>query len=569
MEDRPKNGSHPRPRQPSADSDLTMPKPKLLQYEIQGDDEKSDSDALPNYNVSESRKSSRRGNESTIQNQYNAATGAKSGISNRGRDLLRKTQTTTPLTNFSSQNFTSVAVGNKEGNDLEESSSPVDAGAFQAAIGFGMDMNFLGDTSPPLSPMIPTSASSDNTHGQYTCPHQEVSDFKDQGQSSPINDNTAQLTDARDVKSISEAASSILPKSKNEGEANKNDEPLFIESSSKGYRKSNLQPNVEYYAEPDAENGCKQVHPDQERNAQRKEEGNSDELAMMPLREPANKRKRGTPTRAMAQQRAQEPPARGGVYPPTMRGRASDMVSQKPAGLGSEEWNLGSDVAQSLGRSSSHRTGPSRFDDAFQYFPLQNSPQPYPVVQDSSQHERTPTNSWTSHVGKPQTLTTMGFLPTPLSRPQPAPSHMPWNGASPSAASMQAADRESFEVEMMDEAMWNFYNQTTTAEAQPSPHAAPSVDQNMLFTTQGTFTDQGMLVERLYLHSTDRSSHTSCVSRDNDGTRPPVSTSVNIPNDTSNWWQNLRRNTWSASSQLWRLPSRLQSRHLDSAVHGS
>lgn len=44
---------------------------------------------------------------------------------------------------------------------------------------------------------------------------------------------------------------------------------------------------------------------------------------MNPAGEPANKKKRGRPTKAEAQQRAQEAAARGEIYPPPRRGRAS------------------------------------------------------------------------------------------------------------------------------------------------------------------------------------------------------------------------------------------------------
>lgn len=45
--------------------------------------------------------------------------------------------------------------------------------------------------------------------------------------------------------------------------------------------------------------------------------------AMTPMSEPANKKKRGRPTKAEAQQRAQEAAARGEFYPPPRRGRVS------------------------------------------------------------------------------------------------------------------------------------------------------------------------------------------------------------------------------------------------------
>ncbi|KAF1917968.1 hypothetical protein BDU57DRAFT_182862 [Ampelomyces quisqualis] len=52
--------------------------------------------------------------------------------------------------------------------------------------------------------------------------------------------------------------------------------------------------------------------------------------------EPANKKKRGRPTKAEAQQRAQEAAARGEVYPPPRRGRVSVTAPPEPSPLGSE-----------------------------------------------------------------------------------------------------------------------------------------------------------------------------------------------------------------------------------------
>ena len=47
--------------------------------------------------------------------------------------------------------------------------------------------------------------------------------------------------------------------------------------------------------------------------------------------EPANKKKRGRPTKAEAQQRAQEAAARGEVYPPPRRGRQSIAAHPEPS----------------------------------------------------------------------------------------------------------------------------------------------------------------------------------------------------------------------------------------------
>ncbi|CAI6333869.1 unnamed protein product [Periconia digitata] len=51
---------------------------------------------------------------------------------------------------------------------------------------------------------------------------------------------------------------------------------------------------------------------------------------MSPLGEPANKKKRGRPTKAEAQQRAQEAAARGEVYPPPRKARPSITAIEQP-----------------------------------------------------------------------------------------------------------------------------------------------------------------------------------------------------------------------------------------------
>ncbi|KAF2688818.1 hypothetical protein K458DRAFT_153126 [Lentithecium fluviatile CBS 122367] len=54
--------------------------------------------------------------------------------------------------------------------------------------------------------------------------------------------------------------------------------------------------------------------------------------AMSPVGEPANKKKRGRPTKAEAQQRAQEAAARGEVYPPPRKSRPSVSSIEQPPG---------------------------------------------------------------------------------------------------------------------------------------------------------------------------------------------------------------------------------------------
>lgn len=58
--------------------------------------------------------------------------------------------------------------------------------------------------------------------------------------------------------------------------------------------------------------------------------------SIMSAGEPANKKKRGRPTKAEAQQRAQEAAARGEVYPPPRRARASITAPPEASPQGSE-----------------------------------------------------------------------------------------------------------------------------------------------------------------------------------------------------------------------------------------
>ncbi|KAH6614999.1 calcium-channel protein CCH1 [Boeremia exigua] len=90
--------------------------------------------------------------------------------------------------------------------------SPIDAGAFQAAIGFGMDMNFQGDTSPPLSPMVRTP-SEPPYHRYNQDPYAQRGPSEDHGYfaSVDIDDDTARLTDARHLQPISGAAHNTSP----------------------------------------------------------------------------------------------------------------------------------------------------------------------------------------------------------------------------------------------------------------------------------------------------------------------------------------------------------------------
>jgi hypothetical protein len=92
----------------------------------------------------------------------------------------------------------------------EEAGSPIDASAFQSAMGFGMSMEFQGETSPP----IPTPASSQLSYS-YTPnehdPYADRSTSEDHGYFSPTYDDTARLTDTRHLQPMSGAAASSFP----------------------------------------------------------------------------------------------------------------------------------------------------------------------------------------------------------------------------------------------------------------------------------------------------------------------------------------------------------------------
>lgn len=156
-------------------------------------------------------------------------------LSDRGRNLLRQTGGITtgqfrsaqyaPIADVSPSPTrrprlnTDTAVGQSSGmrrvvHDGDVADSPIDAGAFQAAIGFGMDMNFQGDTSPPLSPILLTPGASEQPHYPYTPdPYAQRGPSEDHGYfaSVDMDDDTARLTDARHLQPISGAAGGLSP----------------------------------------------------------------------------------------------------------------------------------------------------------------------------------------------------------------------------------------------------------------------------------------------------------------------------------------------------------------------
>lgn len=154
-------------------------------------------------------------------------------LSDRGRNLLRQTGSiaagqhsspqyapiaeVSPSPTRRPQLSTNTAVGHAGIRRVEDDGvdSPIDAGAFQSAIGFGMDMNFQGDTSPPLSPIGPTPGSSErSSHYPYNhTPYAQRAPSEDHGYfaSVDMDDDTARLTDARHLQPISGAAHNASP----------------------------------------------------------------------------------------------------------------------------------------------------------------------------------------------------------------------------------------------------------------------------------------------------------------------------------------------------------------------
>ncbi|KNG49179.1 fungal zn binuclear cluster domain containing protein [Stemphylium lycopersici] len=141
------------------------------------------------------------------------------------------------------------------------------------------------------------------------------------------------------------------------------------------------------------------------------------------------------------------------------------------------------------------------------YHPFQEQPlfiDPHAFVYgghyDGRQRSKTPTDSLINHSGlSPGPLTTT----PPVSRgpsqqrelPQD-PEHMLWdNGSSSnSPTSVRTPDGESFEVEMLDsESMRSYYHHNgNNMSSQASHNAMPPMDSSMMFTDQGTFSDQAV-----------------------------------------------------------------------------
>tara|TARA_R110002003_G_scaffold97_12_gene7830 strand:+ start:7752 stop:9746 length:1995 start_codon:yes stop_codon:yes gene_type:complete len=150
----------------------------------------------------------------------------------------------------------------------------------------------------------------------------------------------------------------------------------------------------------------------------------------------------------------------------------------------------------------------STFSQQYQHFqqqPLFLDPHAFAFGHYDTGREKTPTDSLINHTGlSPIPLTTTPPLSRNPSRPpepprdQP-PDHMHWdNGSlSNSPTSVKTPDGESFEVEMLDSDVRNFYHHNgLDMSTQVSHNAIPAVDTTMFLTPQGTISDQGTSSEQ-------------------------------------------------------------------------
>lgn len=154
-------------------------------------------------------------------------------LSDRGRNLLRHTgaiatgghshrpqysplveASPSPTRHAPRLNTVAAAPGGIRSVPDDERGSPIDAGAFQAAIGFGMSMDFQGETTPP-APTPPSSSLSYSPYGRDAYADGRDPDpyapGRDHGYFSPPDDDTACLTDARHLQPISGAAANAAP----------------------------------------------------------------------------------------------------------------------------------------------------------------------------------------------------------------------------------------------------------------------------------------------------------------------------------------------------------------------
>jgi hypothetical protein len=143
----------------------------------------------------------------------------------------------------------------------------------------------------------------------------------------------------------------------------------------------------------------------------------------------------------------------------------------------------------------------------YQEQPLFIDPHAFVYGQYDTRRSKTPTDSLLNHTGlSPGPLST-----PPLSRNQSRQPELPqdqppeqllWdNGSSSnSPTSVRTPDgSESFEVEMLDsDPIPNYYHHNGNNMSTQSSHSAiPAMDSSMLFTAQGTLSDQGLLTLHL------------------------------------------------------------------------
>jgi hypothetical protein len=147
----------------------------------------------------------------------------------------------------------------------------------------------------------------------------------------------------------------------------------------------------------------------------------------------------------------------------------------------------------------------STFHEQWQHFPQQQlyvDPHAFAIAQYGVPREKTPTESLINHSGhSPIPLTATPPLSRNPSRPPEPPRDQPdqmlWDDGSMSNSptSVRTPDGESFEVEMLDTDMRNYYQQNGMAmSSQESHNAIPAMDSSMIFTSQGTFSDHGTLL---------------------------------------------------------------------------
>ncbi|KAF1956154.1 calcium-channel protein CCH1 [Byssothecium circinans] len=144
-------------------------------------------------------------------------------LSDRGRELLRNSgslasgqhwnpqyapiaeASPSPTRSSTRRHIDTALAQARRGRAPEEDDaySPVDAGAFQAAIGFS-GMSFQGETSPPLVTPMSADPSYDNHHNHYVGdPYAARGPSEDHNFFSPVTyDDTARLTDERNLQPI-------------------------------------------------------------------------------------------------------------------------------------------------------------------------------------------------------------------------------------------------------------------------------------------------------------------------------------------------------------------------------